>query len=179
MIDPHAATRFGHRALYVALVALILFLRLLPLSTAPSPWPGPDLILCLTVVWVLRRPDHLPALIIALVFFADDLLALRPPGLWSLIVLLGTEFLRSRESATRDLPFLLEWVFAGAAIAAMILANRFVMALFMIPDAGFGQVLLQYLATILAYPVIAGLMQLAFGLRRAAPGEVDALGHRL
>lgn len=179
MVDPVAAARAGHRALYFALAALIVFVRILPLSTSPGDWPGPDLLLCLTVVWVLRRPDYIPALSVALVFFIDDLISLRPPGLWSLIVLVGTEYLRSRETATRDLPFLLEWVFAGAVIAGMLFANRFAYALFMIPQAALGQVLVQYLATVVAYPVLAVAMQISFGLRRAAPGEVDALGHRL
>lgn len=179
MVDPFAAIRVGHRALFFLLAGLIIFVRILPLSTTPASWPGPDLLLCLTVVWVLRRPDYIPALAVAIVFFLDDLVSLRAPGLWSLVVLVGTEFLRTREAATRDLPFLLEWVFAAAVIAGMIFANRFALALFMVPQAGSGQALVQFLATVLTYPVLALMMQWAIGLRRAAPGEVDALGHRL
>jgi rod shape-determining protein MreD len=179
MVDPVAAARVGFRTLFFALATLILFVRILPLSTAPGGWPGPDLLLCLTVVWVLRRPDYVPALSIAAVFLIDDLMSLRPPGLWSLIVLMGTEFLRSREAATRDLPFMLEWVLAGGVLAAMLFANRFAHAVFMIPQSGLSQVLVQFMATCLAYPVLAIVMQLCFGLRRAATGEVDALGHRL
>lgn len=179
MVDPFAAARLGHRSLFFALSALIIFMRILPLSTTPGDWPGPDLLLCLTVVWVLRRPDYIPALAVAAVFFIDDLITLRPPGLWALIVLLGTEYLRTREVSTRDLPFLLEWIFASAVIAVMIFTNRFVYAILLIPQSGSAPVLVQYLATILAYPILALVMQLSFGLRRAAPGEVDALGHRL
>ena len=179
MVDPVAASRFGHRALFVGLAALILFVRLLPLSAEPSHWPGPDVLLCLTVVWALRRPDYSPAPVIAAIFFVEDLLTLRPPGLWTLIVLVGTEFLRRRETGTRDLPFLAEWAMAGIVMAAMMLANRLAYAVFVIPEGGFGQMLAQLTVTVIAYPVLALIMQASVGLRRAATGEVDALGHRL
>ncbi|MGB7268090.1 MAG: rod shape-determining protein MreD [Albidovulum sp.] len=179
MVESPATRRLGFRALFIGIAAIIIFFRILPLSTLPPRWPGPELLLCLTVVWVLRRPDYVPALLIAGVFLIDDLLALRPPGLWALIVLLGTEFLRSRENSTRDLPFFAEWMMAGGVIAVMTLANSFVHFLFMIPQASFAQVSVQLVATLMAYPFLALAMQLAFGLRRAATGEVDALGQRL
>lgn len=198
MVDPRTATRWAFQVLYLGLVALILFFRLLPLSMvpdvwplpaamvailpdwlSPNDWPGPDLLLGLTVVWVLRRPDFMPVLAVAAVFLLDDLLTMRPPGLWALIVLIGTEFLRKRETATRDLPFGWEWLMASAVMGAMVLAYRFAQALFMIPQVSFGPVLLQLLATVAIYPVLAIALQLTFGLRRAAPGEIDAFGQRL
>lgn len=179
MVDPVAASRLGHRALFVGLAALILFVRLLPLSTLPARWPGPDMLLCLTVVWVLRRPDYSPALVIAAIFLTEDLLTLRPPGLWAMIVLMGTEFLRRRETGTRDLPFLAEWGMAAATMAAMMLVYRLAFVVFVIPQGSFVQSLVELIATAITYPVLAVLMQFSFGLRRAATGEVDALGHRL
>jgi len=198
MVDPRTATRIGYRLLYLALAALILFLRLLPLSSGTSPWPvptsilermpdwlypyewpGQDTLLCLTIVWVLRRPDFIPALSIAAVFLLDDFLSMRPPGLWAMIVLVGTEFLRKRENATRDLPFLAEWMMAGLVIAAMVIANRIALTVFMIPQVSLGPALIQMIATIAVYPILAYAMQLAFDLRRAATGEVDAFGQRL
>ena len=198
MVDPRTATRISYRGLYVGLVALIVFYRLLPLSALPSSWPlpgfillrmpawmlpgqwpGADVLLCLTVVWILRRPDFIPATIVVAVFLVDDLLSMRPPGLWAAIVLLGTEFLRARETASRDLPFLGEWMMAGVVIVMMTLAYRLFSAIFIIPQVSLGATILSMLATILAYPVLAILMQMVFGLRRAATGEVDALGHRL
>jgi rod shape-determining protein MreD len=179
MVDPVAAHRLGFRVLFVALAALILFVRILPLTTLPVRWPGPDLLLCLAFVWVQRRPDYVPAVVIAGVFLVDDLMSLRPPGLWALLVLLASEFLRSRETGTRDLPFFGEWMMAGAAIGAVMLTDRLAHVIFMIPQSGFAQTLIQLVATIIAYPFLAMVMQMAFGLRRAATGEVDALGHRL
>ncbi|MCX8509471.1 MAG: rod shape-determining protein MreD [Rhodobacteraceae bacterium] len=179
MVDPRTARRWAYQSLFLGLVALILFFRLLPLSMRPVEWPTPDLLLCLTVVWVLRRPDYIPVLAVAGVFLLEDLLTMRPPGLWALIVLIGTEFLRRRENATRDLPFGWEWLMAGGVMLAMGLVYRFALALFMIPQVSFGPVLVQMLATAAIYPLLAIVLQLAFGLRRSAPGEIDAFGQRL
>ncbi len=198
MVDPRTARLWGFRTLFLGLFALILFFRLLPLSALPNSWPlpdalldrfpgwlfprqwpGSDALLCLTLVWVQRRPDFIPAPMVAALFLLDDFLAMRPPGLWALIVLLGTEFLRLREARTRDLPFPGEWMMAAGLIVTMTLANRLVTAVFMIPQVGFGPVILHMLATIALYPVLALFMQYVFGLHRAAPGEVDTWGNRL
>jgi rod shape-determining protein MreD len=179
MVDPVAAHRLGYRLLYVGLAAGLLFVRVLPLSAQPVRVPGPDLVVALTIVWVLRRPDYVPALLIAAVFLVEDLLLMRPPGLWAVIVLVGTEFLRSREATLRDLPFAVEWLVAGTLIAAMTLVRELVLAAFLVPQGAAGLVALQGLATILAYPLVVLLAHFGFGLRKAAPGQVDALGHRL
>lgn len=179
MVDPATSQRWAYRGLYLALAAALLFLRLLPLSTEPPRVPGPDLLLCLTLAWMLRRPDYVPAIFIVAVVLLEDLLLMRPPGLWALIVLLGSEFLRDREPTMRGLPFLVEWATVAAVIAIMILVNRMVLALFMVPQSGLGLTLLQGLITLLCYPVVVGLSLMALGLRRAAPGEVDAQGRRM
>jgi rod shape-determining protein MreD len=49
----------------------------------------------------------------------------------------------------------------------------------MTPQAPLGLTLIQLILTIGLYPVMAGVAQVALGLRRPAQGEVDALGHRL
>jgi rod shape-determining protein MreD len=179
MVDPVTASRISYRLLYVALAVLVLFLRVLPLSAMPSHWPGPDLILCLTFVWLLRRADYLPALVIVAVFAVDDLVSMRPPGLWTLIALVTTEFIRSREVFLRDLPFALEWAIFAAAVMVMTVSNRLILDLFMVPQSGFDLTILEVLSTLAAYPVVVLATVWIFGLRRAVTGQIDALGHRI
>lgn len=179
MVDPFRARILAYRLLFLALVALLLFLRLLPLSATPARIAGPDLMVALTLLWVLQRPDHVPALMIAVVFLVEDLLTMRPPGLWAAIVLVGTEFLRAREQALRDAHFLLEWTMAGLVLLAMTLVNHMVLALLVVPQTGLGPELLRWMMTVAAYPVLAVGLDISVGLRRAAPGELDAKGQRL
>ena len=198
MVDPRTARLWSFRTLYAGLAVLIILFGLLPLSAAPDgwplpdavvqmmpdwlhphDWPGTDLLLVLTLVWVLRRPDYVPVMMIAAVFLLDDLVAYRPPGLWTAIVLVATEFLRARESGTRDLPFWGEWAMVAAVMLAMVAVNRLVLAIFMVPQVALGLDLILLAMNVLPYPLAATAVNLALGLYRAAPGEVDSWGRRL
>ena len=64
----------GGTVLFGLCFAVLLFVRLLPLSTGLTGWPGPDVALGLTFAWVLRRPDQLPALVIVAAFLIAGIL---------------------------------------------------------------------------------------------------------
>lgn len=171
MIDPVLAHRWGFRLAYLGLAALFYLLRILPLDTTPEGWPGPDLMLALTFAWVLRRPDYVPALLIATLFLLEDMLCQRPPGLWAAIVLMGSEFLRGRIALLRGRPFLAEWAMVAGVMAAMMVVQRLALALVMVPQAGVGQEAVRLLATLLFYPALAGLSRLAFDRAPDAEGR--------
>ncbi|RJL01904.1 rod shape-determining protein MreD [Paracoccus aestuarii] len=159
--------------LFLGCVWLLLFIRLLPLSRGVTGWPGPDLAVPLILAWVLRRPDQLAAPVIVLALLVEDLLLMRPLGLWTAIVLLGSEAARLREPRWRDQPFMVEWLRVGILIGVMMLAYRFVQVLFLLPVAALGQVILQYLATVAAYPAVVFGARWLIGLRR--PPRRDAV----
>ena len=46
-----------HWALFAALAALVVLVKLLPLDQAAGGLPAPDLLLCLVLAWTVRRPD--------------------------------------------------------------------------------------------------------------------------
>jgi rod shape-determining protein MreD len=169
----------GHLGLWLAVVTGALFLRILPIDISPGGLPGPDLVLALTMAWVLRRPAHLPALAIALVWLVEDLLLLRPPGLWALMVLAGTEFLRARHAVVREISFLLEWMMVAGVFAAMTLGYRLVLAIVMVPQDPLDLSLLKLGFTVASYPVMVLLLHFVFRVRKPATGEVDELGRKL
>lgn len=166
-------------AVFVGVFAILVFFRLLPIGHPAGELPGPDLIMCLACAWVLRRPDYLPALLVAGVVLVEDLLLMRPPGLWAVLMLAGTEFLRSRAAFSRELTFVSEWVMVSVVMLAMMLGYRLVMAVAFLPQPGLGLTLIQLLWSLAAYPVVVAVSRLAFGLRKPATGEVDALGRPL
>ncbi len=178
MVDPVTARRLAGWALYLLIAFALIAIRLMPLSGGALAFPGPDLVVALTLAWVLRRPDQVPMLLIALVVLAEDILLMRPPGLWAMLTVLGAEFVRARESSWRDLPFLAEWALVGIVMAGMMLAGRAVMAVTFNPQPPLGQSMLQLLATLAAFPLIVVAARMILGLRRAATGEVDQYGHR-
>ncbi len=178
MVDDAEGARWRFWALFLFISAALFFVQLLPLSAGPGRVPGPDVLLLLAAAWVLRRPDYLPVTLVAAVFLLADILFMRPPGLWTALVILGLEFLRARSIAVRDWSFLVEWLVVGVTITAMFVANALVLAVFVVSDAPLGLTLIRLIATVLAYPLVVALGARAMGLHKSAPGEVDALGHK-
>lgn len=178
MVKSSTRDKLAGTALFTACFLGILFLRILPLNAGFTGWPGPDLGLCLTFVWVLRRPDLLPAPLIGALFLLEDILLYRPIGLWAAFVLAGSEAARLREVRWRDQPFMIEWLRVALLIGVMMLGYRIVQTLFLLPVPALGQVILQYIATVAAYPVVVGVVRWLIGLRRVTPAEADMMRYR-
>ncbi len=179
MVERLLGPVLGHRVLFLALAAALFFWRLLPIPNGDYVFPGPDLLLCLVFCWTLRRPDYLPFWLIAGVIFVEDLLMMRPPGLWALLVLGGAEFLRARGATTRSLSFGVEWVFLSGVMALLFTAYRLVLALVLLPQSPINASLVHLIVTIAAYPLVVGTSVMAFGLRRPSLGETTSTGRRI
>ncbi|CUX81057.1 MAG: rod shape-determining protein MreD [Roseibaca calidilacus] len=192
MAERSLSSRLWYIALFIGIGALIWLFRLLPLqglgdvTREPGAtgiswdgWPAPDLMLALILAWVVRRPDMLPAPVIAGYVFVEDILMMRPPGLWALIVLGMTEFLRKRNQTLRGLSFWLEYALISALMLGMFLFNRMVLGIVMVPQAPLGLSLAQFIGTVAIYPLVAAALHFGLSLRKPATGEVDDLGQKL
>lgn len=179
MADSPIARTWTMRSLYVGLTMVIIFAQMLPLETVPRRVVMPDLMLALTLCWAARRPEFVPVLLIAAMFLLADMLFQRPPGLWTGLVLIFTETLRARAQGLRGLTFPLEWTSIALGLAALYLVNRFAVTMTMLPPPPLVPYFVQMMATILIYPVIAGISHLTLGISRPAPGAVDAFGNRI
>ena len=168
-----------YRGIFFGLALFILFVRLLPLRNVPGHLPGPDLLLCVMLAWVMRRPDYLPVLMITAIVFLEDIMLMRPLGLWTALVVLATEFLRSRAALTRELSFAVEWMLIAGLMVGLLLSYRLFFELVFLPQPGFGFALTQTIWSILCYPLIVMASRLILDLRKPAMGELDNLGRRL
>jgi len=179
MVDP-ATSRIWLGQLSFLLVALgVIFVQLLPLTTAPRLWTPPDVLLVAALVWVVRRPDYLPVWLVAGVFLLTDFLFHRPPGLFAALMVLLTEALRRRAAGLWTAPFAMEWLAASVGMVAITLGNRLVLSLSMTPQAPLGLTLLQMGMSILFYPVIVLVAALVFGITRPTPGEAETPAGRI
>ncbi len=168
------------RAGYLALAAAITVLAMLPGEALPRRWPVPDVLLLLTLAWLVRRPAHLPVASLAFVFLAADFVTGHPPGLRAALVLLAAEHLRARAHLPEG--FAAEWARAGAIVLGIAVAERALMSLTLTPAPDLGPVLLRAISGALLYPVLAACAALVLGLRRrpvpgrarAAPKEASA-----
>ncbi len=178
-MDKPVSHLWAKRSLYIALAFLVIFLHLLPLDTKPDRWPFPDVLIAITFAWVLRRPEYVPILNIAIVMLMADLLLQRPPGLLAALVVLGAAYLRSAAPGMRDSGFVGEWTTVGAVITAVFVLNRVVLAILSVQQATLGPVVIQVVLTIAIYPVIVLLSQSAFGVRRKTIADSGTAGARV
>lgn len=167
------------RAAFLLLTLVILFFHLLPLETTPRRWAGPDLLLCFACAWSLRRPEYVPAIALAVAFLMADLLLQRPPGLWALLALIGCENLKSRGRSLRDSNFAAEWITVGLIMVAVMLAYHLVLGIVLVDLPALTLSLSELGMTLLFYPLIVLITHGLMGVRKAAPGDLDALGQRV
>jgi len=167
------------RIMFVALSFIVMFFHLLPLQTTPGTFAAPDIILALGICWALRRPDFVPAVLIALVMLFADIMLSRPPGLFAAIALIAIQMLKSRAARLRDMPFSVEWFTASVSIIGVILTYRLILVVLLVEALALKTALIQISLTILCYPVVIGVSWLFFGLKKPTLGEVNALGQRL
>ncbi|PWR02272.1 rod shape-determining protein MreD [Meridianimarinicoccus roseus] len=166
MTDLRLSTRLAHWALFAGLAALVVLIKLLPLEQAAGGIPTPDLLLCLVLAWVVRRPDLLPVLLIAALFFLADMMLMRPPGLWAGLVVLATEWLRRRQRPLRAMPFPVECAMVGGVMTGLVLAHWGAQSLFFVQQPTLGQQLLRVPVTLAAYPPVVGLLHYGLGVRK-------------
>lgn len=196
MVDGATREIWLHRALFVGIALLLLFWKLLPLPmpmatdcVAGDGWcalmtqmerlPGPDIMLCIIFAWTMRRPDYLPALLIAAVVLTEDVLLMRPPGLWTALVLIASEFVRGRVALTRELNFAVEWLLVSGLMLALLVIYHTVFTMVLLPQTSFGFALMQVVWSILCYPVVVFLSRFVLDLHKPAMGEIDAYGRRI
>ncbi len=174
MADTAVLSVWMGRLTFLCLALVLVFLRLLPLDTLPPGWAGPDLLLAAVLVWTVRRPRLVPVALVAAVFLLTDLLFQRPPGLQAAAVVVATEMLRRRHARLRSGGFAQEWLAVSVAIAGVILAPRLALLVTLVPPAPLPLTLMQVLATMLAYPAVALVAQIIFGVARTARGTADS-----
>lgn len=162
---------------YLAMAGVLISLRLMPQRPEPGGLPWPDLLFCLTSAWVLRRPEQLPAPVIALAFLAADLLTQAPPGLKAALVVGAMEILRARALNGRPQSLAADWIRVAFLALAVAGAGWAVLGVTMAPRPELALIMAEAAMTAAAYPVLVIVLGLA-GLGRRAFGKPAGAGER-
>lgn len=166
------------RLAFSFLVLTILFLHLLPLQTATGGLIWPDFVLCFAMAWSVRRPEYVPAVLLAVVFLLSDLLLQRPPGLWAMFALIACEKMKSQSRGLRDATLVAEMVSVAMWIIGVSIAYRVILAIFVVDGIPIGPAAVQILVTVMTYPLVVAASHGLFGVRKAAPNELGSKGVR-
>jgi len=164
---------------YLALAVLIVFAQLVPLQTTPRGWAAPDLILCVTFAWALRRPEYVPALAIALAMVFADLILHRPPGLIALLTVIAAEYLKGQIVQVHNEGFLTEMFLVAIAVVFVMIGSRIILALLVLPRPPLGLLVQQAALTIVVYPAIVLVSVLIFRVRVRTVNEAATGGRGL
>jgi rod shape-determining protein MreD len=162
-----AAPSLLGRALVVLLALLALHLPLVPVGHEPARAALPDLLFCVMAAAVARHPAAAPLPLVLGLGLAADVLLGRPLGLGALALVLATEVLRARRRGRGG--FLGEWLVVSVLFAAALAGMAFLLALALAGGPGLEPLVNHWVATILAYPLIAALLHLV--LRLSGPRE--------
>ncbi len=175
MMAEHSPSRLWlMRFAFVGLALLIMFFHLLPLDTLPRRWAPPDLLIAFAFAWVLRRPDYLPVLGLALVMLMGDLMLQRPPGLLALLVVLGAEYLKNQTAGLRQASFLGEWAAVAIVLVGITFLNRLILTIVAVQPDPLGLSLIQMMLTIAVYPVVVAITQILMGVRKPPPSNAGS-----
>lgn len=144
-------------------------------STVPLGSGGtlvlPDLLYCLLVAWVVRRPARTPLwLVVGLGLFADLMLS-RPVGLGALGLMLAVETFRRQALLFHGAPFVLEWIAAAIGFALMLAGMHLALEIVFAHPPGLIASLHHLGSTAAAYPLV--VLGLVWCLRVRAPQAVS------
>lgn len=159
---------------FIGVGIALIFAAILPLGSGFASWPGPDLLLAVAFAWIIRKPDIVPVWSIAGVFLLADFVLLRAPGLMAAGMVLASEYIKSREDLTLEVPFALEWTVAASMIASVMVGSSAILVVFGAPAPSLGPMLIKLILTILVYPLVVLVSRLVFGITR--PGKTDEIG---
>lgn len=144
---------------YLAIVALVVLLQTLPVQSLPYPFVPADVPLAITLAWIMRRPDVMSPIVITLAFLFADTILQRPPGLWTLIVLCASIFLRMRTRGRKEVLFIYEWFIISLVIGVSFLTQYFALMFTFLPVPDLQPYLVQVLLSILIYPICKWLFR--------------------
>jgi rod shape-determining protein MreD len=99
--------------------------------------------------------------------------------LWTALVVIATEIVRSRVILTRELNFWVEWILVSGMMLGLLVIYRTVFAILLLPQAGFGFAMIQIVGSILCYPLVVFFSRVVLDLHKPGMGETDAYGRRM
>ena len=156
-----------NRLLYFMIALIGIFLLLIPVSIFPNNLISPEIIFIVTLALIIRNPDYVPFWLIGIVFLLSDFLLTQPLGLNTFVILFITEFLRQNRLSFIEMLFLSEWL----NIALLLLAAGFMRELLLIATLSEHMPTLTIISkvglSIFIYPILVGLVNIIFRIRKA------------
>ena len=147
------------RCSFLIITTLLVMLRTLPIQTGLNLILIPDILLVMTFSWIIQRPDIIGPILLTMAFLFADFILQRPPGLWTLIVLFGGMFLRTRSIRFKEVFFIYEWATVSVVIIFCYTLQNVLMRFTFVTLFDFKLTSIQALTAVLFYPICTWLFR--------------------
>ena len=151
---------------------LAILLELAPLNEAAGALPSPDILLCVVIFLVVRRPVGTPGVLVLALGLARDLLGGGPVGLGALVLLAAAETVRALAGPLRRRSRLYEFAMVAALAAATALAQVIVLTMTFAALPPLELLGLRFLMTVGAYLVVFVLFRQVLRIRAERSSEL-------
>ena len=132
----------------------LILLPLAPISLEPKTFGNPDLITCLICGWIVRRPTTTPTSLVIIISLIADIFWMKPLGLWTILLLLSSEIIKSRRIYTKNISFLYEILAFCLLYSLMNFGLEIILVITFTETFATQLRFTEFLFTILAYPLI-------------------------
>lgn len=153
MIEDQPLRILRLRLTYLLIIILVVLFQTLPIQTSPYQFATPDLPLAITFAWIMRRPTIMSPILITIAFLFADAILQRPPGLWTLVVLCASMFLRMRALGFREVVFFYEWALVTIVVCCAFIVHHFALMFTFLPTHDLTLYTLQAVFTFMIYPL--------------------------
>lgn len=160
-----------HQAIYAFACFCIIIVQLIPFDFFNGQGRLGDTMVALTLALVIRKPSYTPIWLIALAFFFADIMLGRALGLWTLLMLLAQNIIRSNLLVFREMTFLTEWANIAGIIAVMVILEQLTLSFVSAHRVLWGDLIWHTAASIIAYGAIVLLLVYLFKMAKPASNE--------
>ncbi|MCY4542013.1 MAG: hypothetical protein OXB95_06405 [Rhodobacteraceae bacterium] len=139
-----------------------------PATPLSGSFNFPNLVYCLICAWIIRSPRNAPALVVAALFLLLEVIYGLPPGLWTALMLVATELLRSVSPRLGSYSFVAEWAFVCLLFSLALLLYQLALLLTFAQAMTTVAMTKYIVSTALCYPLAAAIASLVVRRGRAS-----------
>ncbi len=160
-----------HQFVYGFICGVLILSQLIAFDFFKGQGHSGDVMLALTFALVIRKPSYTPIWLVACAFFFADIMLSRPLGLWTLLVVLAVNLVRSNLGVFRDMNVAAEWANIAGIICVMVILEQAVLSVVGDHRILLGALVWHVGASIFAYGVVVFLLTYIFNIGKPASND--------